>query len=71
MEQYQRANNLKIEGAPEEGGPTVIFKRIGQFVGELINYADIDICHSVPIQKPAEKKNIVRSVQRSKKKLAQ
>lgn len=67
IEQYQRANNLEIKGAPEVGDPVMIVKQIAEILGEPITDADIDICHRVPTQKPTEKNIIVRFVQRSKR----
>lgn len=71
MEQYQRVNNLEIKGAPGQDDPTAIVKLIGEFVGELITDADIDICHNVPTQKPAEKKHYRTVCTKQQKKLAE
>lgn len=67
LEQYQRCNNLEIQGVPEGGDVYDVVRRIGTLVGEPITDTDIDICHRVPTFRPREKNIIVRFVQRSKR----
>lgn len=67
LEQYQRSNNLEIQGVPEEGDAYDVVKRIGALVGEPIVDTDVDICHRVPTFRPREKNIVVRFVQRSKR----
>lgn len=67
LEQYQRCNNLEIQGVPEEGDVYDVVRRIGSLVGEPIVDTDLDICHRVPTFRPREKNIIVCFVQRSKR----
>lgn len=59
-EQYSRNHNLEIKGVPETGREnlTKMIGFLGEFIGEPILPADIEICHGAPTD-AAGKSNVV------------
>ncbi|KAH7979755.1 hypothetical protein HPB49_010860 [Dermacentor silvarum] len=67
LEQYSRANNLEIKGAPDEGEPFDTVQKICVAVGEPLARDDVDICHRVGTNKTGVKNIVVRFVRREKR----
>lgn len=67
LEQYQRQNNLEIKGVPTGNNPTEVIQMTGEKVGEIIDEADIDVCHFVSTPKVGVSNIVVRFVRRNKR----